>query len=129
MHCFNWPFWVCPQSTMRLAASFLLRRFSSTLKEPWTRLGKELKNSISIGGPLSVSHFMRSCLTHPQFGYYMYGDVFGKKGDFVTSPEISQVNIIFGSNDEKDVWRTDGCLDCLHPPLLPQIKSRENSHC
>jgi NADH dehydrogenase [ubiquinone] 1 alpha subcomplex assembly factor 7 len=34
---------------------------------------------------------MRQVLVNPLSGYYMMGDVFGKKGDFITSPEISQV--------------------------------------
>jgi NADH dehydrogenase [ubiquinone] 1 alpha subcomplex assembly factor 7 len=34
---------------------------------------------------------MRQVLVNPLSGYYMEGDVFGKSGDFITSPEISQV--------------------------------------
>ncbi|KAJ3416546.1 hypothetical protein HDV05_001283 [Chytridiales sp. JEL 0842] len=45
-----------------------------------------------IAGPLSIAQYMRQCLTHPLGGYYMTGeDVFGAKGDFTTSPEISQM--------------------------------------
>ena len=34
---------------------------------------------------------MQLCATHPQHGYYAHRPVFGKQGDFITSPEISQV--------------------------------------
>lgn len=40
---------------------------------------------------MSVSHFMRQVLVNPLSGYYMKGDVFGTQGDFITSPEISQM--------------------------------------
>ena len=34
---------------------------------------------------------MELALTHDPLGYYMKRDVFNKQGDFVTSPEISQM--------------------------------------
>jgi SAM-dependent MidA family methyltransferase len=33
----------------------------------------------------------QDCLTNPNGGFYMSRDVFGSAGDFITSPEISQV--------------------------------------
>lgn len=40
-----------------------------------------------------MSTYMQLCLSHPTEGYYMNPNnpVFGKEGDFITSPEISQV--------------------------------------
>lgn len=45
---------------------------------------------IMMRGPISVAEFMRHALTHPSAGYYTCKpDVFGARGDFVTSPDIS----------------------------------------
>lgn len=52
-------------------------------------LEKQFMQSIRLRGPISVSTWMRDCLTHPVYGYYMATDVFGARGDFVTAPEVS----------------------------------------
>ncbi len=52
---------------------------------------KYLKNLIKLQGPLSISQFMNEALFHPKFGYYTNNQPIGRDGDFITSPEISQV--------------------------------------
>ncbi|TKA57808.1 hypothetical protein B0A53_00957 [Rhodotorula sp. CCFEE 5036] len=50
-----------------------------------------LRETIKAHGPMPVSRYMTLCLQHPTLGYYTTRTVFGKEGDFITSPEISQV--------------------------------------
>ncbi|SGY79980.1 BQ5605_C008g05268 [Microbotryum silenes-dioicae] len=50
-----------------------------------------LQETIRTHGPLPVSRYMTLCLSHPTLGYYTTRNVFGSSGDFITSPEISQV--------------------------------------
>lgn len=54
-------------------------------------LASYLKELIKINGPITVARFMKNALTHPSLGYYNTKEVFGRKGDFITSPEISQI--------------------------------------
>lgn len=48
-----------------------------------TRLQSEIRTS----GPLPVRTYMQRCISH----YYARGSAFGREGDFVTAPEISQI--------------------------------------
>lgn len=51
-----------------------------------------LLQTIKTTGPMSLSSFMRQCLTHPDFGYYTTRDPLDSvTGDFITSPEISSM--------------------------------------
>ncbi len=54
-------------------------------------LDAEIRHRIALAGPMPVRQFMTLCLTHPQRGYYTTRDPFGRGGDFITSPEISQM--------------------------------------
>ena len=56
-----------------------------------SELLKMLRREIRTQGPISVARYMEMCLSHPQHGYYRKRDPFGKDGDFITAPEISQV--------------------------------------
>ncbi|EIW57294.1 DUF185-domain-containing protein [Trametes versicolor FP-101664 SS1] len=69
------------------------RRAYATGSEAPTEVEKILLDTIKATGPISFATYMQMCLAHPTAGYYMKTakPVIGSGGDFITSPEISQV--------------------------------------
>lgn len=63
------------------------------ISENASELVKHISSLIQFrGGPLTIAEYMHEVLTHPTEGYYTTkADVFGSKGDFITSPDISQM--------------------------------------
>ncbi len=56
-----------------------------------TKIEKLIKDNIKISGSISLEEYMTVCLYHPEYGYYSKKNIIGLKGDFTTSPEVSQV--------------------------------------
>lgn len=54
-------------------------------------LAARLRDDIQAQGPIGVDTWMQACLADPEHGYYMTRDPFGRRGDFITAPEISQM--------------------------------------
>ncbi len=81
-------------------------------------LGAEIAAMIAQDGPISVERYMGLCLAHPVHGYYMTRDPLGADGDFVTSPEISQMFGELLGLWAAETWRLAGSP---HPARLVEL--------
>jgi SAM-dependent MidA family methyltransferase len=54
-------------------------------------LAERLIARVHAEGPMTLAAYMNACLLDPAEGYYATRDPFGAAGDFITSPEISQM--------------------------------------
>lgn len=59
--------------------------------KPRPSMLRHLTSKIKAVGPISVAEYMREVLTNPVTGYYVKKNMLGAEGDFITSPEISQM--------------------------------------
>lgn len=58
---------------------------------PMTPLARKMARIIAEAGPLKISDFFALCLADPEHGYYQSREPFGRSGDFITAPEVSQL--------------------------------------
>jgi NADH dehydrogenase [ubiquinone] 1 alpha subcomplex assembly factor 7 len=77
-------------------------------------LGDELRQIIASEGPISVERFMLLALQHPVHGYYTSKMPFGRAGDFVTAPDISQMFGELAGLWAAQVWLDMGAPHGLH---------------
>jgi hypothetical protein len=79
-------------------------------KEEITPLAKELISTIKLRGPISIHEYVSLALNHSTHGYYQHKhNKIGLEGDFITSPEVSQ---LFGEMIALwclDMWHSMGC--------------------
>ena len=78
-----------------------------------TPLRREIVRLIRSAGPMPVGRYMHLCLFHPQYGYYVSRDPLGREGDFITSPEISQMFGELLGLWAASVWRDMGSPQTL----------------
>lgn len=81
------------------------------------QLEQHLAAHIKSHGPIDVGQFMTIALGHPQHGYYMKQDPFGRGGDFTTAPEISQM---FG--EMIGAWATDIWMQMTRPKRISLVE-------
>ena len=74
-------------------------------------LEQRLKNHINIYGALTVREYQDLVLFDPTDGYYTNSPVIGRQGDFITSPEISQVFGEIIALNFVNQWHQMGCPD------------------
>jgi hypothetical protein len=96
-------------------------------REPLTPLAQQLLSMIRARGPLTLPEFMTACLADPAHGDYTRAaradDKIGERGDFVTSPEISQ---IFG--EMVFVWLNHCWEGLLVDIIIPTTITHRHQH-
>ena len=76
-------------------------------------LEEKLKARIAAEGPIGVDEYMAAANAH----YYATRDPLGAEGDFITAPEIHQMDLTRKSGSLHDSQR----ICCKRSPARPQL--------
>jgi NADH dehydrogenase [ubiquinone] 1 alpha subcomplex assembly factor 7 len=76
-----------------------------------------IREMIRHDGPISLDRYMALALAHPEYGAYKSRMPLGAEGDFVTSPEISQM---FG--ELVGLWMVEFWLGAGQPPRFRLVE-------
>jgi len=88
-----------------------------TKKSELTPLASELQSIIQARGPMTVAEYSLMAIGHPDHGYYQTKEVLGRSGDFITSPEITQ---IFG--ELLGIWVIATWAQCQQPKPINLVE-------
>ncbi|KAM8832277.1 protein arginine methyltransferase NDUFAF7, mitochondrial isoform 2-T2 [Spinachia spinachia] len=95
-------------------------------EKPRPSMLRHLTSRIKATGPITVAEYMREALTNPVTGYYVRNNMLGPDGDFITSPEISQ---IFGEVFSQLQSVVGGASVSLHlvevSPVLSRLQAQQ----
>ncbi len=70
------------------------------------QLTQQIAEEIKSLGPIAFARFMELALYSPGLGYYMaMPEIFGKKGDFITAPEISPLFSACVANQISEIFQ------------------------
>ncbi|XP_022050479.1 protein arginine methyltransferase NDUFAF7, mitochondrial [Acanthochromis polyacanthus] len=108
-----------PAAAVRWGAAQSRFLCSSSPEETKSRpsMLRHLTTKLKATGPITVAEYMREVLTNPVTGYYVRNNMLGPDGDFITSPEISQ---IFG--ELLGVWIISEWMGAGRPKQLQLVE-------
>ncbi|KAM4633942.1 protein arginine methyltransferase NDUFAF7, mitochondrial [Polymixia lowei] len=108
-----------PLSSVRWRAEQTRLCSRTSQEEPQSQRSmlRHLTSKIKATGPIPVAEYMREVLTNPVMGYYVRNDMLGPEGDFITSPEISQ---IFG--ELLGIWCVSEWMGAGRPSKLQLVE-------
>jgi len=79
-----------------------------------SKTAEKIKGLIQVEGAMPLDAYMALALNDPDCGYYRTRNPLGRRGDFITAPEISQVFGELIGLWAVDFWQNSGQAELIH---------------